>query len=164
VTRLQAGRPRFDSPQAKGFFPFATLSRPALLPTRPRIQFLPGVKRPGREADHPTTSGTEVKNAWSYTSTPPYFFMTRYVSTETTLPVTYTRTVWKVRGLALLLRVGTLWRCDDGLFFEDLPWQAMHFLQRSTHFSKTCCRPFAASFRRIVEQAVLTSWSLGNFF
>jgi hypothetical protein len=32
----------------------------------------------------------------------------------------------------------------------------MHFLQRSTHFSKTCCRPFAASFRRIVEQAVLT--------
>jgi hypothetical protein len=37
-----------------------------------------------------------------------------------------------------------------------LPWQAMHFLQRSTHFSKTCCRPFAASFRRRVEQAVLT--------
>jgi hypothetical protein len=36
-----------------------------------------------------------------------------------------------------------------------LLWQAMHFLQRSTHFSKTCCRPFAASFRRIVEQAVL---------
>jgi hypothetical protein len=35
-----------------------------------------------------------------------------------------------------------------------LPWQAMHFLQRSTHFSKTCCRPFAASFERIVEQAV----------
>jgi hypothetical protein len=24
----------------------------------------------------------------------------------------------------------------------------MHFLQRSTHFSKTCCNPFAASFRR----------------
>jgi hypothetical protein len=22
-----------------------------------------------------------------------------------------------------------------------LPWQAMNFLQRSTHFSKTCCRP-----------------------
>jgi hypothetical protein len=38
-----------------------------------------------------------------------------------------------------------------------LPWQAMRFLQRSTHFSQTCCRPFAASFRRIVEQAVLTS-------
>jgi len=27
----------------------------------------------------------------------------------------YTRTVWKVRGLTLLLRVGILWRCRDGL-------------------------------------------------
>jgi hypothetical protein len=26
-----------------------------------------------------------------------------------------------------------------------LPWQAMHFLQRSTHFSKTCCRPLNTS-------------------
>jgi hypothetical protein len=45
-------------------------------------------------------------------------------------------------------------------FSKYLPWQAMHFLQRSTHFSRTCCRQFAASFRRIVEQAVLTTWSL----
>jgi hypothetical protein len=41
-------------------------------------------------------------------------------------------------------------------FSKYLPWQAMQFIQRSTHFSKTCCSPFAASFRRIVEQAVLT--------
>jgi hypothetical protein len=33
----------------------------------------------------------------------------------------YTRVVWKVRGLALLLRVGTLLRCGDGLFFEIPP-------------------------------------------
>jgi hypothetical protein len=26
-----------------------------------------------------------------------------------------------------------------------LPWQVMHFLQRSTHFSKTCCRPLITS-------------------
>jgi hypothetical protein len=26
-------------------------------------------------------------------------------------------------------------------FSKYLPWQAMHFLQRSTHFSKTRCRP-----------------------
>jgi hypothetical protein len=26
-------------------------------------------------------------------------------------------------------------------FSKYLPWQAMHFLQRSTHFSKMCCRP-----------------------
>jgi hypothetical protein len=33
----------------------------------------------------------------------------------------YTRVVCKVRGLTLLLRVGTLWRCGDGLFFEVPP-------------------------------------------
>jgi hypothetical protein len=32
---------------------------------------LPGVKRPGREADHSSPSSAKVKNAWSYTSTPP---------------------------------------------------------------------------------------------
>jgi hypothetical protein len=31
------------------------------------------------------------------------------------------RSVWKARGLTLLLRVGTLWRCGDGLFFEVPP-------------------------------------------
>jgi hypothetical protein len=36
--------------------------------------------------------------------------------------VRYTRAVWKVRGLALVLRVGTLWRCGDGLFFEAMHW------------------------------------------
>jgi len=30
----------------------------------------PGAKRPGREVDHSPPSSAEVKNAWSYTSTP----------------------------------------------------------------------------------------------
>jgi hypothetical protein len=34
-----------------------------------------GVKRPRREADHSPPSSAEVKNAWSYTSTPPYVFI-----------------------------------------------------------------------------------------
>jgi len=29
------------------------------------------VRQPGREADHSTSSGAEVKKEWSYTSTPP---------------------------------------------------------------------------------------------
>jgi hypothetical protein len=33
-----------------------------------------------------------------------------------------TRAVWKIRGLTLLLRVGTLWRCNDSLFFEVPPF------------------------------------------
>jgi hypothetical protein len=44
-------------------------------PTQPPILLVPGVlslgvKRPGREADHSPASSDEVKNAWSYTSTP----------------------------------------------------------------------------------------------
>jgi hypothetical protein len=35
----------------------------------------PGVKRPGREADHSPTTSAEVKKMWIYTSTPPYAFM-----------------------------------------------------------------------------------------
>jgi hypothetical protein len=31
------------------------------------------------------------------------------------------RAVCKVRGLTLLLRIGTLWRCGDALFFEVPP-------------------------------------------
>jgi hypothetical protein len=35
----------------------------------------PGVKRPGREADHSPPNSAEVKKTWVYTSTPPYVFM-----------------------------------------------------------------------------------------
>jgi hypothetical protein len=34
-----------------------------------------GVKWPGHEADHSPPFSAEVKNAWSYTSTPPIRFM-----------------------------------------------------------------------------------------
>jgi hypothetical protein len=34
-----------------------------------------GVKPPVCEADHSSPSNAEVKNAWNYTSTPPYVFM-----------------------------------------------------------------------------------------
>jgi hypothetical protein len=36
----------------------------------------------------------------------------------------YTRALCEVRGLTLLLRVGTLWRCGDGLFFEVPPLES----------------------------------------
>jgi hypothetical protein len=38
-----------------------------------------GVKRPGREADHSPQPSAEVKNAWSYISTPEYVFMAWYL-------------------------------------------------------------------------------------
>jgi hypothetical protein len=39
-------------------------------------KFSPGIKRPGREADHSPPTSAEVKNTWFYTSTTPYVFMT----------------------------------------------------------------------------------------
>jgi len=63
-----------------GIFLFTTVSRPALGPTHPPIQWVlkgsfPGVRQPDLEADHSPPSSAAVKNAWSYTSTPQYVFM-----------------------------------------------------------------------------------------
>jgi hypothetical protein len=49
-----------------GIFLFDTASRPALGPTQPHLQKVPGtfslgIKHPGREADHSSTSSAEVK-------------------------------------------------------------------------------------------------------
>jgi hypothetical protein len=42
---------------------------PSSYPMGTRVSFS-GVKRPEREIDHSPPSSAEVKNAWSYTSTP----------------------------------------------------------------------------------------------
>jgi hypothetical protein len=70
----------FEYRQRLGTSLFTTASRPALGPTQLPIQWVPGVlslgvKRPRREADHSLPSSAEVKNAWSYTSTPQYVLM-----------------------------------------------------------------------------------------
>jgi hypothetical protein len=62
------------------FFLFTTTSGAALGPAQPPVRWVPGalslgMRRPVREADHPTPSSAEVKNAWSYNSTPQYAFM-----------------------------------------------------------------------------------------
>jgi hypothetical protein len=59
------------------------------------------------------------------------------------------RAVFKVRELTLLLRVGTMWRCGDGLFFEvpllasDAFLTTLHpllekVLQTVDHFEISC--------------------------
>jgi hypothetical protein len=67
---------RVRFPAVAGNFLFTTASRTALGPTRPPVHWIPGVlslgvKRLGPEADHWPPPSAEVKNAWSYTSTPP---------------------------------------------------------------------------------------------
>jgi hypothetical protein len=49
---------------------FSAASRPAMGPTQHPIQWVPGVKGPGREADHSPPDSAEVKKMWVYTSTP----------------------------------------------------------------------------------------------
>jgi hypothetical protein len=55
-------------------FPFSTIVQMSFGPSHPTIQgipgFFPGVKQPGREADHSLPSSTEMRNEWSYTATP----------------------------------------------------------------------------------------------
>jgi hypothetical protein len=42
-------------------------------------------------------------------------------------------------------------------FSKYLPSQAVHFLQRSTHFSKTCCRPLITS-KFLVSELPFHGW------
>jgi hypothetical protein len=46
-------------------------------------------------------------------------------------------------------------------FWKYLPWQVIHFLQCSTHFSKTCCRPVC---RKVQEYRGTGSFDLGAPF
>jgi hypothetical protein len=70
----------FEPRKGLGIFYFITVSRPALGPTQPPIQWVLGalsleVKWRGREADHSPSLRAEVKNAWNYNYTPQYAFM-----------------------------------------------------------------------------------------
>jgi hypothetical protein len=70
----------FESRQGLGIFLFTTASRPALGPTHPPIQWVPGalslgVKRQGREADHSPPSSAEFKMRGAVRLLPQYAFM-----------------------------------------------------------------------------------------
>jgi hypothetical protein len=65
--------------QGQKVFFYSTASRPILEPTPPPIQWVPWalsleVKRRGHEADH--SHLLRGQEWWSYTSTPPYVFVT----------------------------------------------------------------------------------------
>jgi hypothetical protein len=62
-------------------FHFSVSSRPALGPTQPFMQWVPGILSLGLrqkrlEADHSSRVTTKVKKTLIYTSTPPFVFMT----------------------------------------------------------------------------------------
>jgi hypothetical protein len=76
---LAAEESEFDSRYGQDLSPSLSC-RVVLGPTQLPVQWVQGayssvVKRPGREADHSTPTGAEVKNMWIYTSTPPHVFV-----------------------------------------------------------------------------------------
>jgi hypothetical protein len=68
TTGWTTGRSGFDPRQGQRIFPLASVSRPALGPTQPPVQWVPGVlspgvkARPGCDADHSPPSSAEVVN------------------------------------------------------------------------------------------------------
>jgi hypothetical protein len=81
VTRLRTCRPGFDSREDLGIslrhrVQTGPEAHKASYPMEPRV-LSPVVNRPGCEANHSLPSNAEVKNAWSYTSTSSYVFMTK---------------------------------------------------------------------------------------
>jgi hypothetical protein len=79
ATKLRIGKPRkrVSIPGKSNRF-FSPPDCPDLLWSSPRLLFNgygglypPGVKRPGREADHSAPSNTEINNEWHCTSIPP---------------------------------------------------------------------------------------------
>jgi hypothetical protein len=121
VTRLRDGWPGFASRQGQGLF----FSSPPLCPDRlwgpPSLLsiwyrfFSQGVKQPKPEANHSPPSTAEVKNAWSNTATPPYFFMAWHFIKHRDINLTFTFIYCVGRGL----------RCADHQSKESLivPWQ-----------------------------------------
>jgi hypothetical protein len=52
VTKIGAGQSGVGIPVEARDFPFFTTSRPAVGPTKPLIQWVPGLRRPGHEGNH----------------------------------------------------------------------------------------------------------------
>jgi hypothetical protein len=60
---LRVERPVFDSRHGQSIFLYSTAFKLALGPTEPPTKLVPGVKRPGCEADHLPLCSAEIKNA-----------------------------------------------------------------------------------------------------
>jgi hypothetical protein len=78
---------RNSSPGRVKNFDFSISSRPNVGPTRPPVEYVPGVKRQGREADHSPSTNVVVKKTWIYTFTPPYVFIAYCLVTSTETPL-----------------------------------------------------------------------------
>jgi hypothetical protein len=112
---------------------WGTASRTALGPTQSPIQWVQGVKRPGREADHSSPSSVKVRDAWSYTSTPQYVFMAWCLVKQDRRPIS--RLESKLRGLkGRTQRPFCLCESDTPVvdYLRDMPSPKLLYLIRRT--------------------------------
>jgi hypothetical protein len=85
-------------------FLLSTSARLALASTQPPIQWVPEVKRPGREADHSTPSSALFKKMRIYTSTPPYAFTVKcLIKHRDNFTLHITKTFFSFLGPILIL-------------------------------------------------------------
>jgi hypothetical protein len=91
---LRTGRTRFDPRQRQRIFHLVSMSRPALEPTQPPVQWVTGVLSPGVNRGRGMTLTTNpplVPRSWmsrGYTSSPP---APSWVSCGTALPLHFTK-------------------------------------------------------------------------
>jgi hypothetical protein len=114
VSGWRTGRSRFDPRQGQRIFPLASVSRPALGPTQPPVQWVPGVFSPEAKSGRGVTLTTHphlVPRSWmsrSYTSSPPsasmacsgtslLFFFLLFTETNTFACASYLISLWKLQ-------------------------------------------------------------------
>jgi hypothetical protein len=104
-------------------FLFPTTSRAAVGPTQPPIQCVPYIKCPGRKADTSPQANAKARNAWSFSSTPSYVFITWHCYSE------YFRNRWANFRLFPMtgFELGSSWlqiRCINACY----SWSVCQFL------------------------------------
>jgi hypothetical protein len=144
-----------------------TASRPALRPTQPPNQWAPGglslgVMRPGRETDHSPPSSAEVKNAWSYTSTPPICLHGVVISqsTGTTLHASAHEGVTKSFRTELITKytlttINTRWEATQRVMVAKLT-RLTHKIAIQLNLVAENCTICSSRFRRPVRKLLDT--------
>jgi hypothetical protein len=133
-----------SSPGRVKNFLFSKFSRPALGSTQPPIQWVPGVKRPGRETDHSFPANAEVEeNEDLYIHSPIrlHGVMLNLLSAGTTLPFTFLEkrghlifVFVKIKMKMIMIFVKIITSIFKALNFECI-------ISYSTAFVSSCLQP-----------------------